>query len=433
MILLQLISLYVLGQSQRESNSIGDIFIMKWTLSFILVILFSTVSLAQDVLLPVKTSKGIGFVNQAGKMLIKPKYDEAYGFYDAITHTYHNISPVRVGNKWGFIDRKGKMIVEPRFEQVYSIYEGMAPVKYDGKWGAINEKGRLVVTAVYDSMSWFEDGYAAVEVGGKKDWAYISKAGQLIIPNNNVQKSKSNIRLRIKSDNKYGFMDEKGNIVIPTQFEEAYRFNGDVCGVMSNGKAGVINKSGTHIVMPNYENITFTGNGKIVIAKMNGKYALLDLSGKTMVPHIYDAMKGTNDPVNGLYAACLNEMCGYIKLSGEIHIPFQYNSAFEFDKNGLAAVKTGDKWGIIDTTGKTVIEPRYGSIPYVVSKKAVIVEPAESKDVKGVIDMKGNYIRPPVYSKIRVAYPGIIECEIGDRTAYFKATGEVIWNPNNLP
>ena len=132
---------------------------MKYILPLLLIVLFSTASLAQDVLLPVKTDKGIGFINQAGKMIIKPKYDETYGFISFGTYAQNNIAPVRVGDKWGFIDRKGMIMIKPSFEEVYTPREGLSPVKYSGKWGAINEKGKMVITPVYDRMSAFDGGY----------------------------------------------------------------------------------------------------------------------------------------------------------------------------------------------------------------------------------------------------------------------------------
>jgi hypothetical protein len=39
----------------------------------------------------------------------------------------------------------------------------------------------------------------------------------------------------------------------------------------------------------------------------------------------------------------------------------QYDGARDF-RNGYASVRKGDKWGVIDDTGKMVIEPKFDDI-----------------------------------------------------------------------
>lgn len=52
---------------------------------------------------------------------------------------------------------------------------------------------------------------------------------------------------------------------------------------------------------------------------------------------------------------------GYINTSGKVVIPAKYDWASEFN-NGLAGVVVNDKWGMIDKTGKLVIQPQFDSL-----------------------------------------------------------------------
>ena len=49
----------------------------------------------------------------------------------------------QVGKKWGFIDDDGKMIIQPQFEEANSFSEGSAKVKFNGQWVRIDKTGTI--------------------------------------------------------------------------------------------------------------------------------------------------------------------------------------------------------------------------------------------------------------------------------------------------
>ena len=51
---------------------------------------------------------------------------------------------------------------------------------------------------------------------------------------------------------------------------------------------------------------------------------------------------------------------GFLDKTGKIVINRQFDSAAEFSE-GLAVVKSGDKYGYIDKTGKTIINPQFSN------------------------------------------------------------------------
>jgi hypothetical protein len=60
-------------------------------------------------------------------------------------------------------------------------------------------------------------------------------------------------RARFKDRNgKFGFLDEKGNILVPPQFDDAFRFNEGLAVVKSQGKWGYIDRSGKIAIPPTF-------------------------------------------------------------------------------------------------------------------------------------------------------------------------------------
>ena len=39
-----------------------------------------------------------------------------------------------VGEKYGYKDASGRMLIEPRFDDVYEFFDGLAAVEINGKW-----------------------------------------------------------------------------------------------------------------------------------------------------------------------------------------------------------------------------------------------------------------------------------------------------------
>jgi hypothetical protein len=76
-------------------------------------------------------SRGYGFINIKGSVVIEPRYTDLGDYYEGL-------AGVKIDEKYGFLNTDGRIIIEPQFEDVkFYFSEGFAAVKKDSKWGYI--------------------------------------------------------------------------------------------------------------------------------------------------------------------------------------------------------------------------------------------------------------------------------------------------------
>jgi hypothetical protein len=54
------------------------------------------------------------------------------------------VAAVRLGQKWGYIDAAGKFVIRPRFDEAWSFRGGLAWMRAGDKADYIDRRGRFV-------------------------------------------------------------------------------------------------------------------------------------------------------------------------------------------------------------------------------------------------------------------------------------------------
>ena len=75
-------------------------------------------------------------------------------------------------------------------------------------------------------------------------------------------------------NDKYGFVNRRGEMVIPTQFDHAQRFKNGRAVVQLNGKKGLIDTTGKIVVPIKFDELWHFGVDSVHI-KLNGKWGCL--------------------------------------------------------------------------------------------------------------------------------------------------------------
>lgn len=95
----------------------------------------------------VKQNGKHGFIDESGKEIVAPKYDELGNFID-------NLAKFKSNQKFGMVDKSGKEVIPAKYDKIHTFNGEFAKVEIQGKIGMIDKNGIEVVEPKYDAVSY---------------------------------------------------------------------------------------------------------------------------------------------------------------------------------------------------------------------------------------------------------------------------------------
>ena len=307
-------------------------------------------------------------IDREGREVFESRWDEIRSFSEGR-------AAVKKDDRWGFVDRDGRTIVEPQYDGVWDFAEGLAgfsiggkevPFGKSGTWrtaglrGFIDRAGSVVIPPMWPRISSFREGFAAVCVGGRK------QSGPLLAGN------------EILLDQKYGYIDRTGKLVIPGGYDLANRFfegRAVVCNETAKWRMrkGYIDTDGNKITPLKLTSASAFRDGLAVVKRRGRKWRkvtfVIDRAGAVVAELPFSEVKPFSE---GLAAASPGDGFGFIDLDGKWVIEPQFDQVEPF-QNSLAEVQRGNWYGLIDKTGKFIWGPT--------TEGALLLEVRERLDV----------------------------------------------------
>lgn len=218
--------------------------------------------------------------------------------------------------------------------------------------------------------------------------------------------------------NRVGYIDKDGQLIIPFEFDaivageggESLEFNDfseGLAAVNKNDKYGFIDTKGKVVIEPKYEWASSFSDG-LAIVSAEGLYGAIDKQGKTVIPFEYEALADFHD---GFATAArppkdredYESKYGLINKQNEVVIPFMYESIGNLSES-LIAVKKDGKWGYVDTTNKSIIPINlaYETVNDFSDGLAAVFSYEENSDnlEYGYIDKTGKLVIPMQFTKV---------------------------------
>lgn len=365
---------------------------------------------------PIVVENKLGYMNANGKIVIKPQFtahiSEINGYFDDTEYFNEGIAGVHTKDTYAIIDRTGRIllngyslesvfveglaricklqpdgpckfgymdkqlniVIEAQFDRAEDFSDGLALVQLKDKWGFIDRTGKFVIQPRFKEARSFSNGLAFAAMGHYIRLGYINKQGKFIQMPDEVERFGPNGEglIPVKINDRWGFINIEGKIVIVPQFEPDINEYGDdlyqesftngLALAKSKGKWGFINREGKFVIPPKFDRARpFVGN--IAAVSVNGKWGFISRAGEFVQPTVFDEVQDHRAFQEGFGAVAQNGKWGFVDQNGKMAIKPQFNAVVAFSE-GLAAVCVGEKWGYVDTMGKMVIEPQFISAGY---------------------------------------------------------------------
>lgn len=287
------------------------------------------------------------------------------------------------------------------------------------RFGYIDAQGKIVIPAKYNGASTFKDGMAYVEEGN--EWHYIDVNGTILFTGPSEYRGggvgtrvsqmtlyyfKDGLAMIQDSLGRSGFIDKKGNVFIhPSDaFLRADFFEEDLATVVKrtqnhDEKWGFINKKGELVVDAIYDEACSFSEGLAAVRTGSfdcPSWGFIDKAGKVAIPLQYCYANSFEDGLafvaNGSF---LERKGGYIDRTGKVVIPFEYNMGRPFEE-GRAVVRKDDLYGYIDKTGKQITDFVFDDAASFEDGLAVVCKNGRY----GIIGLDGAFLVEPIYDHI---------------------------------
>lgn len=272
------------------------------------------------------------------------------------------------------------------------------------RWGYVNTEGLFVIDSEFDDAKPFgANGFAKVRLGQKS--GYINTTGNFVIQPlqyDDIGDLKENTLTRFRDapipNGRYGFLNFKGEVVIPAKFWWASLIfpEDDLCLVKQGGKAGYINKNSEYVIPLQFDDASdFTQNG-LAAVKLEKKWGYIDKKSSLVIPAKYDAASNFSD--SGLAIVKFGDKFGLINAKGDWVVQPKFDWVQQFDANsGLALVSKGNKIGMINQKGDYFVEPKFGRILGFVNGFALVTQDSKW----GYIDSQGKVVIKPQFDSAK--------------------------------
>lgn len=377
--------------------------------------------------------------------------------YDRVASFSEGLAAVMANNKISFVNTSGKIAFTADIDVTLNDWNdpkfrgGLVVLRSKGMRGVLNKQGKVVLPFIYSFTGLLQDGMIYVE-DSIKGVGYCNKEGKLIVP---LQYEKTYVGnfseglAAVKKKGKFGFINTRGQLVIPHLYKTATPFHNGYSLVTvdsAKNRKAFINKTGKILTTKEYDGFEiFNGNHALVWVNNPGStdfehsffYGLIDNSGKEIISPDNKFERIEVYAREGLFLVVRNDSSSVINTAGKTIVPltkksitisegviiiydavqseldlystdgkkimlgtgYQPNETFYYFNEGLMPVKNRYfQTIVINKAGKIIVPERYDNISAFKNGYATVY--IKNKGW-GLIDSTGKEVLTPQLSIVR--------------------------------
>lgn len=384
-----------------------------------------------------------GYMDEDGLERIKAEYDEAEPFRNG---------QALVGReeRTGTINKGGREVVPILYDDVLEFSEGLATVERGGKVGAVERSGELSVPMEFTEVGEFKNGLAYAE--REEKYGYIdARGGERIGFVYDMAGTFRNGLAVVEKEDRVGAIDAKGDVVVPFQYDWIEGFEQGPSRVRNGDHMGIIGPFGDVLLAVEHEHVGAFKDGLALVID-GRKCGYVDMTGRWVVPQQYEAPEGAatwGDFFNGCAEVQKAGKRGMIDTKGALLFPCQWqdigrvtgplvpvkkkdrwsyvdrkmapvgkvqaDQAWE-PVSGHARFRIGDRFAMIDSTGRTVLPAHYSAMSDVQFGKVVV----ENEGATGIVDLANGVVLPLAYDAVSIVDEHMARVTRGERIAWYR-------------
>ena len=332
-----------------------------------------------------------------------------------------------LNDKFGFIDTLGNWKITPQFDDASTFSEGFASVCKNDSCFYINKEGNKIFDYYFEETEDYKNGIAIV----KKDNIYflINRSGQLISKGYQDINESSEKLFVCKSNNLYGAINLKGEIIIPFIYTKLGNFKNNYAYYLSTqyGLVDITNKA----FQAQWEWISDVDSNSIAIVKKNSKFGLITFDESIILPAEYDYITHCQ---NEIYLIVKNNLYGFYNIKEKCFVTSvdnDYNSYFEpnYYSNGkyFKLIKD-DEVALVDANGRYSIN--FGTYSNLFFAKCDIIR-IQKNNKYGYVDRRLKPVTKVEYDKAGDYYNDLAITSKENTTYLIDKTGKPIYTLKN--
>lgn len=398
----------------------------------------------------VTTTGKWGVVKTDGTVIAEEKYMEVRRFSEGY-------AAVRYGRKWGIIDSTGQELIAPEYDDVGVFSNGMCAVKKSLYWGYVNTSGQLIIPCVYTAAGPFlgptapvrtREGAGLIDRGGKlivkptyslierlgatpvysvkknNTWGLMNREGKLLVsPRFAKLKDIGSGRIAYLEHIHWGVIDTNGAVITVSLFDRVGEFSDGLCPVSVDSKWGYIRTDGSYAVTPRFRSAGQFGSGLAYVVPYGDKTGFIDTTGHfrfrlginggtTVFSESKTIVREHRPPPCQVF---------YTRHGHRLN-RMQYAQALPF-RYGCAPVRAGALWGLINFSGRYLVQPSYTAMSPFSDGVSIVQHNA----TYGLHRLDGSRIFAPEYDVIRTA-GSFIRVQRNNGLGYLSLDGSLLWD-----
>lgn len=283
-------------------------------------------------------------------------------------------------------------------------------------------------------------------------WGFINSSGQVVIEPkfDTVDRfSENRAPFGSRSNGKWGFIDSTGQVVVEPRFDNAYPFFGRRATVKVGKRSGFIDHSGRE-VGGRFIKVSGFREGRAFGKGGDFQWRMFDLDGNWITNDSFSGVGNFSEGLAAFLDRNYTKQVGFINREGNVVLELKGmlpdTQGYGF-RGGLAAVFASrpfywhqlfnvgrwgeDTWGFVDRNGKPVVPLKYEGVADFSECLATVWV----NDKAGVINTKGRMVVRPRFDSIGSFSEGFAVIQDGDfrfastRYGYIDKTGKVVIEP----